>query len=112
MRDAWWAQEHNYGVLAGGCVNTYDPRKVRDGLVAVSRFHSAHCVVYFEAFYDNILQTVQPFDISLGLCGVRGVVSIPFAAVQRPTFSGILQKDVNYVPLYEMHEKYLMGTFA
>ena len=51
---------------------------------------------------------MQPFDLSLGAtCGLRCVLTWPFVAVQRPSFSGILQQPVDYVPLYAAHEKRL-----
>lgn len=115
--DADWAKANGYDVLVGGCVQTYDSKIVRDGLVDVSAFHSAHCIVYLESGYDKVLRTVQPFDVSLGKPGERGmdteyvgcniVMAYPFIAVQKPSFSGILQKDVNYVPLYESYEEHL-----
>lgn len=110
--DADWAQVQGYDVLAGGCTLTYDARRVRDGLIAVSAFHSAHCVVYFASGYDKALQAVQPYDVSLGRdCGVRCVVAWPFVAVQRPSFSGILQRPVDYVPDYVRHEA-VLGALA
>lgn len=76
-------------------------------LVHVSRFHSAHCIAYLESGYDKILRTVQPFDVSVGEQGARIVMTYPFVAVQRPTYSGILQQEVNYVPLYKQYEEHL-----
>lgn len=105
--DAEWAQAHGYDVLVGGCTRTYGERVVRQGLIAVSAFHSAHCIVYLASSYDTILKTVQPFDVSVGKMGARVVITWPFVAVQRPTFSGILQQPVDYVPLYEKHERTL-----
>jgi hypothetical protein len=103
--DADWAQAHGYDVLAGGCTLTYDARLVRAGLIAVSAFHSAHCVVYFASGYAKALDAVQPYDVSLGRdCGLRCVVAWPFVAVQRPSFSGILQQPVDYIPDYQRHE--------
>jgi GR25 family glycosyltransferase involved in LPS biosynthesis len=103
--DADWAQAQGYDVMAGGCTRTYDERKVREGMIEVSAFHSAHCVVYFASGFEKMLQAVQPLDLSLGRdCGMRCVLTWPFVAVQRPSYSGILRQMVNYVPLYEMHE--------
>lgn len=103
--DADWAQAHGYDVLVGGSTRTYDHRLVRAGLIEVSAFHSAHCVVYFASGYTKALQAVQPYDVSLGRdCGLRCVLTVPFVAVQRPSFSGILQKPVDYVPDYVRHE--------
>jgi hypothetical protein len=110
--DADWAQSHGYDVMAGGCTRTYDERKVRDGMIEVSAFHSAHCLVYFRFGYEKALNAVQPYDWSLGRdCGMRCVLVHPFVAVQRPSFSGILQQDVDYVPLYAAHEARL-GVLA
>lgn len=111
--DAAWAEAQGYGCLVGGCVQTYDPRIVLRGglgrsvLVEVSKFHSAHCIVYFAAGYDGALKTVQPYDTSLGDCGVRTLMTYPFVAVQRASFSGILRSNVNYVPLYQQYEEHL-----
>ena len=105
LADAAWAQAHGYHVIAGGCTRTYDERRVRDGLFEVSAFHSAHCVVYFADGYERALHAVQPYDVSLGRdCGMRCLLAWPFVAVQRPSFSGILQCLVDYVPDYESHE--------
>lgn len=115
LRDARWAQEHGYDVLVGGCVQTYDPKVVRLNaqssdsgcMIEVSAFHSAHCIVYFESAYSKIQQTVQPYDVSVGQVGCRVVMTYPFVAVQRPSYSGILRHDVNYVPLYQQYEMHL-----
>lgn len=105
LADAEWAQAHGYDVMAGGCTRTYDERRVRDGMIEVGAFHSAHCVVYFESGYGKALEATQPYDLSLGRdCGMRCVLVHPFVAVQRPSFSGILRQDVNYVPYYQQHE--------
>ena len=111
--DADWAAVNGYDVMVGGCVQTYDPRVVRawndvEHMVEVSSFHSAHCLVYFKSGYDKILKTRQPFDTSIGQdVHAKIVMTWPFVAVQTPSFSGILQKDVNYVPLYEQYEDHL-----
>jgi GR25 family glycosyltransferase involved in LPS biosynthesis len=103
--DATWAEFHGYDVMVGGCTRTYGEKAVRYGMIEVSAFHSAHCVVYFASGYEKALKAVQPYDLSLGtICGMRCVLTHPFVAVQRPSFSGILQQDVDYVPLYERHE--------
>lgn len=109
QQDATRAREIGGDMLVGGCVGTYGARRLTDRLVAVDRFHSAHCVVYFSSGYDRALNAVQPYDISLGEVGVRPIVTVPFVAVQKPSFSGILLQDVNYVPLYHMHEQYLLS---
>ncbi len=108
--DAEWAQSNGYDVLCGGSTRTYSDRVVRveygpRAIVQVAAFHSAHCLVYFESGYEKALHAVQPYDLSLGRdCGMRCVVAWPFVAVQRPVFSGILQRDVDYVPDYVRHE--------
>ncbi len=105
LADAAWAQAHGYDVLAGGCTRTYGERVVRDGILEVSAFHSAHCVVYFASGFARVLQAVQPLDLSLGRdCGLRCALVYPFVAVQAPAFSGILQQPVDYGPLYDAHE--------
>lgn len=110
-----WAEVNRYDVLAGGCTRTYGERVVRQAggkgitILEVSAFHSAHCVVYFRSGYEKVMKAVQPYDVSLGqTCGMRCALVHPFMAVQRASFSGILQTDVNYVPLYENHQRRLM----
>jgi hypothetical protein len=103
--DADWAQANGYDVMAGGCTRTYDEKVVRDGMIEVEAFHSAHCVVYFKSGYEKALNAVQPYDMSLGRdCKMRCVLVYPFVAVQRPSYSGILKQMVDYVPLYGGHE--------
>ncbi len=109
---AAWAEDHHYDVLVGGCTKTYQERVVAPGLIAVKAFHSAHCIVYLSSSYDKVLQTVQPFDVSVGQMGCRVVMTWPFVAVQRPTYSGILQQEVDYVPLYQKHEARLAQKFG
>jgi hypothetical protein len=106
--DADWAQAHGYDVLVGGCTRTYDEQVVRSGLLEVRAFHSAHCIVYFESAYAKVLNAVQPYDLSICRdCGCRAVMTWPFVAVQRPSYSGILREDVDYIPYYEMNERML-----
>lgn len=110
--NALWAQEQGYDVLVGGCVQTYNPRVVRTRggtIIEVEAFHSAHCLVYMESAYDKIIDSArQPFDVSIGRdAHCRVVMTWPFVAVQCPSYSGILHKHVNYVPLYEQYEEHL-----
>lgn len=112
LADAEWAQAQGYDGLVGGCVKTDDPQIVREGLIAVRAFRSAHCLVYFASGYDKVPAAIQPYDYSLGRdCGFRGVVAFPFVAVQRPSYSGILKRPVNYIPEYERHEAQLRHAF-
>ena len=111
--DADWAQAQGYDVMAGGCTRTYHQRAVRAGMIEVSAFHSAHCVVYFRSGYEKALQAIQPYDVSLGRdCGMRCVLTWPFVAVQRPSYSGILRQPVDYVPYYLQHEAALSELMA
>lgn len=112
--DARWSNENGYDVLVGGCTRTYDERKVREHMIEVSAFHSAHCIVYHRRGFEKVLQhAVQPYDLSLGReCGCRVALAHPFVAVQRPSFSGILQQNVNYVPYYESHERNLTEALS
>ena len=104
---AQWAWRHDYDVLVGGSTRTYGEKMVGDGFIEVEAFHSAHCVVYMQSSYDTILKTVQPHDLSIGRLGARCVLTWPFVAVQSQSYSGILKQQVDYVPLYEAHEKRL-----
>lgn len=107
-----WAQDHHYDVLVGGCTRAYDPRVawVTDSrmlaIVDVSAFHSAHCIVYFESSFERMLRcAVAPVDWSLGRdCQMRCAVAWPFVAVQRPAYSGIEKRKVDYRPLYVSYE--------
>lgn len=112
-----WAKENRYDVLVGGSTRTYEEKTVKrfvDGsaLVEVSAFHSSHCVVYLSSCFDKMELGVDPIDLSMGRdCGARCVVAYPFVAVQRPSFSGVNQQDVDYVPLYNAHE-HRIGAFV
>ncbi len=108
--DAAWAAAHGFNVLAGGCVSTRNPRRVRDGLFAVERFKSTHCVVYHAPVYPIILKVTEPIDVMIGTLGARCLVAHPFAAVQRPGYSGIQECAVDYVPMYQRHEQHLAGV--
>ncbi len=120
-RLADWAQAEGFDLLVGGCTRTYKARPVREDLLEVDAFHSAHCVVYFQSSYEKVIQAVQPYDLSLGkpvesnyqttYCGCRVALAWPFVAVQRPSVSGILGKPVNYLPAYERHEQELGRMF-
>ncbi len=112
MMAAFWAQDHEYDVLVGGCTKTYQERLVAPGLIAVSAFHSAHCIVYLASGYDKILKTVQPFDVSVGKMGARVVMTWPFMAIQRPEYSGILKEPVDYRAFYQQHEERLGKRFG
>jgi len=104
QNDALWAEMHGYDVLVGGSTRTYNEKIVRRGLIEVTAFHSAHCVVYLESSYDTILKTTQPHDLSIGRLGAKCLLTWPFVAVQRAVFSGILRQEVDYTPLYQAHE--------
>lgn len=109
-----WARDHNYDIITGGCVATYGARIVNApsesgpyGLFEVDKFHSAHCIIYLASSYEKVMLTVQPHDTSIADVGCRQLMTWPFVAVQRPGFSGILQEDRDYTPLYRMHEDWL-----
>ncbi len=109
---AVWAGDHGYDVLVGGCTKTYNEKVVAPGLIEVSAFHSAHCIVYLASSYEKVLKTVQPFDVSVGKMGAKVVMTWPFVAVQRPEYSGILKQPVDYRPLYQRHEQQLGQRFG
>lgn len=112
QQQAAWAKAAGYDVLVGGSIRTDRPRLVAPGLVAVSAFRSAHCLVYFPSSYSKVQAAIQPYDYSLGRdCRVKAVVTVPFVAVQRPSFSGILKKHVDYLPEYRRHETDLYARF-
>lgn len=105
--DAAWAWAHGYGVLTGGCVATVRPRPVRDGLVAVDRFHSAHCIAYHASAYEIAARMEDPLDVQLGDLGARPVVTVPFMATQLPGYSGNEHRQVDYRAMFDRHEAYL-----
>jgi hypothetical protein len=96
--DGVWAQANGFGAMTGGVVRTWGAKLARIGLVSVDSFCSAHCMLYLAANdgYTRALAAVQPYDQTLG----PALVQFPFVAVQAPSFSGILKRDVNYVPDY------------
>lgn len=107
--DADWTRAHGYGVLAGGCFSVKNPRLIRDGLLAVDRFKSSHCVVYHQAAYDTVLRVTEPIDLMLGTLGARCAVAFPFVAVQAPGFSGTLERSVDNGDGYVRCENRLAG---
>lgn len=107
--DLGWAAAHGFTMLVGGCAAAAKPRRVRDGLVAVTRFKSSHCVAYLAAAYEIVLRLVEPMDLMLGRLGGRPVVTVPFVAVQAPGFSGIQQRPVDYRGRYDRIEASLRG---
>jgi len=106
-RDIRWAGKRGYDVLAGGCVSTRNPTLVRDGLFAVERFKSTHCVAYHSGAFDIVDRVVPPIDLQLGTLGAKCVVTFPYVAVQGPSVSGILNRPVDYRPMYARHEAQL-----
>lgn len=105
--DAHWAGAHGFDVVAGGCVSTAHPRRVRQGLFAVDRFKSSHCVVYLASAYDVVLRLTEPMDLMIGRLGAKCVVTYPFVAIQQPGYSGIQRRDVDYRAMYIRHEEAL-----
>lgn len=105
--DVAWAAAHGYDIVTGGCVSTRNARVVRDGLCAVDRFKSTHCVAYLPAAYDIVLTIAEPIDVNLGRRGGKPLVTVPYVAVQRPGYSGIQNCDVDYRPMYARHEAHL-----
>ena len=102
--DTVWMLQQGYQVLTGGCIAAANPRLVRRGLFAVDRFKSAHCVVYAASAYDTVLIAGPPLDLQLGRLGLKCLMTYPFAAVQAPSFSGLLNRQVDYRPRYTRYE--------
>lgn len=116
-REAWedaidWMATHGYNILTGGCISAHGPRKVREGLLAVAWFKSAHCIVYRASAYPIVLRAGQPLDVSLGRLGGKCLMTYPFVAVQQPCVSGILKRPVNYLERYARHERILEALCA
>ncbi len=120
ITNAMWAESNGYDVLIGGSTRTYDEKLVWKtstlltvGMIEVSAFHSSHCVVYFASGYEKVLRAGAPIDITLGQDEkARCVLTWPFVAVQRPSFSGCEGVFVDYVPLYAQHEMNLGARFG
>lgn len=107
LSDLSWARSHGYTFLNGGCFSTRHPRLVREGLFAVERFKSSHCVIYLPEAYDLVERLVFPMDVMIGRLGARVVVTHPFVAIQGLSYSGIQRQPANYVAAYARHEAYL-----
>lgn len=111
-KDVAWAGQNGYNVLVGGCVATRNARRARAGLAAIDYFKSSHCIAYLPSAYDVVLRLVEPMDVMIGKLGAKPLVTVPFVAVQRPSFSGIQQRDVDYLPRYAQHEAHLAALFG
>lgn len=119
-----FAQREGYGVVQGGSVLATNPRKVAAGLLAVDRACSAHFMVYLAAGYHAVLSASQPFDLSIGMLGIRPLLTLPFMAIQKAGKSGIglpLEtgasktyagaQNVDYEGMFAMHEQHLLRSF-
>lgn len=109
MLDVEWARRHGYNVVNGGCFRTARPRKVRDGLYAVTHFKSAHCVVYLPSAFEVVDRLVYPMDVMIGRLGAKPVVTVPFVAIQGKFWSGHLHEMSDYHEDYAQQEARLMG---
>lgn len=98
--DIDWASAHGFSMLNGGCYRVKQPRPVRDGLVAVTRFKSAHCVAYLPQAFGVVDRLVYPMDYMLGKLGAQAVVTVPFVAIQAPGTSGHLDVFTDYADDY------------
>lgn len=108
--DIDWAAAHGYTLVNGGCIRAAHPRPVRDGLVAVARFKSAHCVAYLPGAFGVVDRLVYPMDYMLGPLGARAVVTVPFVAIQAPGVSGHLGRFTDYATEYAERERVLAGA--
>jgi hypothetical protein len=118
---AEWALQNGFDAVVGGCVLTYDqsiafrnrPGAVGlEAMIYVPKFHSAQCIIYLASGYEKALTAEQPWDVDLGQKGVKTVLTYPFVAVQRPVYSGILSKDVDYRNYFQMHQDHLGQMFG
>lgn len=108
--DGAWAFKHGYTLLNGGCFSAARPRRVRDGLVAVDRFKSSHCILVHHSAYDVLERLVYPVDVSMGKLGARPVVTVPFVAVQAPVISGHLDRFEDNLHMYARCESLLRAA--
>lgn len=106
-REAEWAAQHGYNLVVGGCISAARPRQVRDGLFAVDRFKSSHCLLVLASAYPVFERLEYPADVSMGRLGARSVVTYPFVAVQAPGFSGHLQRHTDNLWRYARFEQQL-----
>lgn len=116
-RDQWdadveWAGRNGYDVVTGGSVSTKNARQVRPGLFAVDRFKSTHCIAYLPPAYDVVRRLVFPIDLMIGRLGARPLVTFPFVALQRPGFSGLLERFIDYTPEYDRHAAHLAALVS
>lgn len=110
--DVAWARAHGYDVVNGGVIRAANPRRVRDGLFAVDRFKSAHCVVYLSKAFSAVDRLIYPMDYMIGRLGTKPVVTVPFVAIQRPVVSGHLHRFDDNTGQYAAEESRLMGMAA
>lgn len=109
-RDASWAAVHGFDAVIGGSVSAKRPQAVREGLVAVARFKSTHCITYLRSAYQTVLRVgAGPIDKQLSTLGLKAVLTVPFVAVQRAAFSGALGRWMDYGPEYARHAEALAG---
>lgn len=110
VEDIEWARAHGFNTVNGGVIRAARPRRVREGLVAVDRFKSAHCVTYLPGAFSVVDRLVYPMDYMLGRLGARAVVTVPFVAVQAGCVSGHLHRYTDYAGDYRETEHRLMGV--
>jgi len=121
---ARFARTNGYGVVHGGSVLAFNPRKVAPGLLAVDRACSAHFMLYLESGYRAVLEAEQPFDLSIADKGIKPLLTIPFMAIQRKGLSGIGRpleagasktytgpEVVDYEGLFKNQERQLAESF-
>ncbi|HEX7770335.1 MAG TPA: hypothetical protein VF422_09960 [Dokdonella sp.] len=102
--DAAWAFLHGYTLLNGGVFSAANPRPVREGLVAVDRFKSSHCIVVHHSAYDVLERLGYPADVTMGTLGAKSVVTVPFVAVQGAVHSGHLDRQTDFRARYAQTE--------
>lgn len=107
VADVEWARAHGYTMVNGGVIRAANPRRVRDGLVAVDRFKSAHCVTYLPGAFPVVDRLVYPMDYMLGRLGAKALVTVPFVAVQAGCVSGHLHRYTDYADEYRQAEQRL-----
>jgi GR25 family glycosyltransferase involved in LPS biosynthesis len=87
------------------------------GIYGLKFFTSAHFIYYNSVIYDRIINytpdnsVYNPIDIFISsLEGIKIVTSVPFIAIQAPSYSNIEGIDTDYIDLYVESERIIAGT--
>jgi GR25 family glycosyltransferase involved in LPS biosynthesis len=87
------------------------------GIYGLKFFNSAHFIYYNISIYNRIINytphnsVYNPIDIFISsIEGIKIVTSVPFIAIQRPSYSNIEGIDTDYTSLYVESERIIANT--